>query len=195
MHAIRRVLPRVLPRAIPGAIPRAVVVALIAGLGAAGCALPDHQNALRLSSESLAQRRLQTRYFETSDEHRLLTSATAVLQDLGFTIDDSESGFGLVVGSKQRDATEVGQVVVAILVAVFTGAWMPTDDEQLMRASVVTRPIGEEGEWTAVRVTFQRVVWNTDGHVTKSESMTDPAFYQAFFARLSKAIFLQAHAI
>ncbi len=118
-----------------------------------------------------------------------------MLQDLGFTIDDSESGFGLVVGSKRRDATEVGQVLVAILVVALTGAWMPTDDEQLMRASVVTRPIGDEGEQTAVRVTFQRVVWNTEGRVTQSESMTDPAFYQAFFSRLSKAIFLQAHAI
>ena len=184
-----------IPRAIPRAVRTVTVVVLIAGLGAASCALPNHKNALQLTSESLEQRRLQTRYFETSDEHRLLTSATAVLQDLGFTIDDSESGFGLVVGSKQRDATEVGQVVVAILVAALTGAWMPTDDEQLMRASVVTRPIGDERERTAVRVTFQRIVWNTEGRVTQSESMTDPAFYQAFFARLSKAIFLQAHAI
>jgi hypothetical protein len=72
---------------------------------------------------------------------------------------------------------------------------MPTDDEQLMRASVVTRPIGDTGSRTAVRVTFQRIVWNTEGRVTHAESMTDPAFYQDFFTKLSKSVFLQAHAI
>ena len=176
-------------------IRKAIVILLALGLGTAGCSQSTHKHALKLSSESLEQRRLQTRYFDTTDEIRLLTSVTAVLQDFGFTIDDSESGFGLVVASKQRDASEVGQIVVAILVAAFTGAWMPTDDEQLMRASVVTRPIGDTGQRTAVRVTFQRIVWNTEGRVTHSESMVDPAFYQEFFAKLSKAVFLQAHAI
>lgn len=174
---------------------KAIVVLLALGVATAGCFQTASKDALKLSSESLDQRRLQTRYFETSDELRLLTSGTAVLQDLGFTIDDTESGFGLVVGSKQRDASEVGQIVVAVVVAVFTGAWMPTDDRQLMRASVVTRPIGEAGNRTAVRVTFQRIVWNTDGRVTHAESMSEPAYYQEFFARLSKAVFLQAHAI
>ena len=174
---------------------KAVVVVLALGLGVAGCSQSPPRHPLQLSSESLEQRRLQTRYFDTPDELRLLTSVSAVLQDLGFTVDDSETGFGLVVGSKQRDASEVGQIVVADLVAVFTGAVMPTDDRQLMRASVVTRPIGDRGERTAVRVTFQRIVWNTEGRVTHAESMTDPAFYREFFASLSKAVFLRAHAI
>jgi hypothetical protein len=72
---------------------------------------------------------------------------------------------------------------------------MPTDKEQRMRASVVTRPIGERGEYIAVRVTFQRIVWNTQGQVTTSESLTDPKIYQEFFDKLSKAIFLEAQEI
>jgi hypothetical protein len=176
-------------------IRKAIVVLLALGVATAGCSQSTHKNALKLSSESLEQRRLQTRYFDTSDEIRLLTSVTAVLQDFGFSIEESESGFGLVVASKRRDASEVGQIVVAIVVAALTGSWMPTDDEQLMRASVVTRPIGDTGNRTAIRVTFQRIVWNTEGRVTHAESMADSAFYQEFFAKLSKAVFLQAHAI
>ncbi len=172
-----------------------IVVTLTLGVATGGCVQITPKDALSLNSESLEQRQLQTRYFDTPEEIRLLTAVTAVLQDLGFTHDDSETGFGIVVASKQRDAREVGQIVVAIFVAALTGTWMPTDDEQLMRASVVTRPIGDTGERTAVRVTFQRIVWNTEGQVTHAESLTKPAFYQEFFARLSKAVFLQAHAL
>ena len=172
-----------------------IVVTLTLGVATGGCVQITPKDALRLNSESLEQRQLQTRYFDTPEEIRLLTAVTAVLQDLGFTHDDSASGLGLVVASKKRDASEFWQIGMAIIVAAFTGAWIPTDDEQLMRASVVTRPIGDTGERTAVRVTFQRIVWNTEGQVTHAESLTKPAFYQEFFAKLSKAVFLQAHAL
>jgi hypothetical protein len=118
-----------------------------------------------------------------------------VLQDLGFNLDESETKLGLVVASKDRDATEAGQVVGAILIAVLIGASVPIDKRQKIRASLVTRPIGESGDKTAVRVTFQRVVWNTAGQISKSEALTEPELYQEFFSKLSKSVFLEAHEI
>lgn len=64
-----------------------------------------------------------------------------------------------------------------------------------MRASVVTRPYGEENRYTSVRVTFQRVVWNTAGQISRSEALEDPEIYQGFFDKLSKSIFLEAQNI
>lgn len=64
-----------------------------------------------------------------------------------------------------------------------------------MRACVVTRPVGEHGEYVAVRVTFQRVVRNTQNQITICESLTDPQIYQEFFDKLSKSIFLEAQGI
>ena len=90
---------------------------------------------------------------------------------------------------------KAGQQVAAVAVALLGGGYMPTDKEQKMRASVVTRPVGEDGEYIAVRVTFQRIVWNTQGLVTKSESLGDPEIYQEFLGKLSKAIFLEAQEI
>ena len=48
------------------------------------------KEALTLSSESLKDRQLQTRIFEDIDEVKLLTACAAVLQDLGYTINESE---------------------------------------------------------------------------------------------------------
>jgi len=46
-----------------------------------------------------------------------------------------------------------------------------------------------------VRVTFQRIVWDEQGRVSRSESLEDPELYQEFFFKLSKAVFLEAHGI
>jgi len=160
----------------------------------AGCqTIP--KDALTLSPESLAQRQMQTRKYETNDEAKILVSCAGLLQDMGFNLDESESKLGLITSSKMRSAENAGQIAGAILVALLGGGAMPIDKEQKMRASVVTRPVGKHGEHIAVRVTFQRIVWNTQGQVTKSESLIDPDIYQEFFGKLSKSIFLEGQAI
>lgn len=160
----------------------------------AGCqTIP--KDALTLSPESLANRQMQTRKYETKDEGEVLAACAGLLQDMGFNIDESETNLGLITASKQRSAKNAGQIAAAVLVAALGGGVMAVDKEQKMRASVVTRPIGDERNYIAVRVTFQRIVWNTEGKVTKSESIIEPAVYQEFFDKLSKAIFLEGQEI
>lgn len=153
------------------------------------------KDALTLSPESLAERQMQTRKYETKDEAKILAACAGLLQDMGFNIDESETQLGLIASSKMRSAENAGQMTAAILVAVLGGGAMPVDKEQKMRACVVTRPTGEQENYVAARVTFQRIVWNTHGQVTKSESIIDPAIYQEFFEKLSKAIFLEGQEI
>jgi hypothetical protein len=148
-----------------------------------------------LSPESLAQRQMQTRKYETKDEASILAASAGLLQDMGFNIDESETRLGLISTSKMRSAVNAGQVAGAVLVALLGGGAMAIDDKQTMRASVITRPVGEQGEYVAVRVTFQRVVWNNHGQVTKSESIIDAGIYQEFFEKLSKSIFLEGQMI
>lgn len=153
------------------------------------------KDALSLSPESLAQRQIQTRKYETKDEAKILTACAGLLQDLGFSIDESETKLGVITSSKMRSAVNAAQITTAVFYTLLTGVPMSTDKEQKMRASVITRPVGENGEYIAVRVTFQRIVWNTQGQVTVSESLTDPKLYQEFFDKLSKSIFLEAQGI
>lgn len=174
---------------------RLTVAVFLVGAVLAGCEQTIPKEALKLTEKSLEQRQAQTRRFDTADEAELLSASAAVLQDLGFNLDESETRLGLVVASKERDATETGQVIGAILLAVLTGVPMPIDKVQKIRASLVTRPFDESGEGTAVRITFQRIVWNSNRQISKTEALTDPELYQRFFEKLSKAVFLEAHEI
>lgn len=167
------------------------IIALFLLISMAGCAtIPA--DALKLSPESLKERQLQTRVFETPDEVKVLAACTALLQDLGFNIDETESKLGLVVGSKDRSAVSAGQVFFAILLTGLSGTPVPWDRNQKMRASVVTKTIGDDEKRVAVRVTFQRIVWNTNNQVSRREGLTDPKIYQEFFDKLSKSLFLEA---
>jgi len=138
-----------------------------------------------------AQRVMQSRRYETGDETQVLKASGALLMDLGFTVDKSEESLGVLVASKNRTAVETGQVVLALFLAALSGTDVPYDDHQKLRASVVTHPAQQRS--IVVRVTFQRIVWDTHGNISKREQLNNPEDYQEFFEKLSKALFLEAH--
>jgi hypothetical protein len=168
---------------------------LLGAFSLSGCQTKIPKEALELTPQSLEMRQLQTRYFDTKDEQTLLVSSAGLLQDLGFNIEESETGLGYILGSKERDATNAAQITGAVLVALLGGGAMPVDKTQTMRACIVTHPYGEKKERIAVRVTFQRIVWNTQGQATTRECIENPEVYQEFFSKLSKAVFLEANQI
>ena len=137
----------------------AICVPAFLGLCLISCQPRVPKDALALSPESLQDRQMQTRTFETTDEKMLLTASAQLLQDLGYTIDESEVPCGVIVASRDRDVTNTGQVVGSILLAVLTGAATPVDRNQKVLASCVTKPLDDKR--IAVRITFQHMVWNT----------------------------------
>lgn len=167
-----------------------------------GCQTDDLQQqkaALTLTSDSMAQRQMQTRRFDTKDETAILSATSAVLQDLGFTIEETSVKSGLIVGSKDRDAIETqqvtGQVFMAALVSALGGHSDPQWDQmQKIRVSIVTRP-SADGAAVVVRVTFQRIVWNNKRQISRVEPIDDVVIHQKFFDSLSEAVFLEAHQI
>lgn len=153
--------------------------------------------ALTLTAESLARHDMQMRRFDARDDKPILMASIAVLQDLGFTIEETNGAVGLVVGAKDRDAVEAGQVAgqlfLAALVAAAGGKANPVWDHiQKIRVSIITKPAANRAG-VVVKVNFQRVVWNTMNRISQAESLDDPVIHQQFFDRLSKAVFLEAH--
>lgn len=176
------------------AFSRLAFLVVLVSIGAllTGCPRqPVPPEALQLTPNSLKERQLQTRRFDTLEENKILSASASVLQDLGFNIDESETDLGLIVCSKQRDATSPGQIAGAVFVALFTGVAMSVDKYQIIRASLVTCPISDKS--TAVRITFQRVIYNTRNQISRAEPIIDAKIYKEFFEKLSKSIFLEAH--
>jgi hypothetical protein len=160
-----------------------------------GCATTIPPEALKFNPDTLANRQLQARKFDAKNEKELLSAAAAVLQDLGFNLDESAPGIGVLVGSKKRDARDSGQIAGQIMMGLLFGAAaMSIDSEQLIRASLVTKP-AENGNGFILRVTFQRVVWNQNKQVSKIEAINDLETYKGFFDKLSKSVFLEAQNI
>jgi len=169
-------------------------------LSLVGC-VTTPKGFLKASEKSLENRQLQMRQYDTKDETKIITSVAGVLQDLGFTLDDSETDLGLVVASKKADAVSGGQMTVAFLADVLSAAggvysnnMTRCDKEQKVRASVITQP-SLDGSKIAVRVTFQRIVWNMSNQISRVETIVEPQIYEKFYVALSKAIFLEAEKI
>lgn len=165
------------------------VLLLLAGCGG----IPA--GALRLGPDSAANREMQTRAFRTSRESDVLAASAAVLQDLGFTLDESETKLGVLVASKERSAVNAFEVTLATLEKIRTLGLGDSryQKRQVIRASLVVRPAppGAVREH-AVRVTFQRRVYDNYGGVVIAQPLNDPSLYQEFYARLGQSVALEA---
>ena len=156
----------------------------------------------QLTPESARNREMQIRLFETRDEKELLSASAAVLQDLGFQVEESVQEVGFLRATKERSAREYGQDIGRFFVFVLSlgKLIMPVDLHQKIAATLIARPVNPEATRHEVRILFYRVVWKGDGqadrnHIPpgqqKMEMLRDPVMYQQFFNKLSKAVFLE----
>jgi hypothetical protein len=168
------------------------LMSILVALAILACQKGVPREALMFTPESLADRQLQTRVFETNNENKLLGASAALLQDLGFTIEESEVKCGVIVCSKDRNVTEFYDVGLSIIASLFFIDYEYATKQKVL-ASLVTRPLVENR--IAVRISFQHLVWDTKKDLIKNERVNEPEIYQEFFSKLSKSVFLTAHEI
>ena len=176
------------------------VLIFMATIFICGCAATS-SNLFKPAVSSLQARQVEMKQFEIKDEFRVLSATAAVLQDMGFTLTEVEKKLGLIVASKERDATVPGQIAMAAFIDILgaaggssSNAMQSIDAVQTILVSCVTKR-NLEGNKVAVRVTFQRVVFNRMNQVSRLETIKDPKVYEGFFDKLSKSIFLEADKI
>jgi hypothetical protein len=180
---------------------------LVVAVLSVGCTTPtEPADFFQLTPESRQNRAMQTRLFETKDQLELLSASAAVLQDLGFQVEESVKEVGFLRATKERSAREYGQDITRFFVWLVSLGHliMPVDLHQKIAATLVARPINPDATRQEVRILFYRVVWKGDGQSDrnyippgeqKMEMIRDPVLYQQFFAKLSKAVFLEGFTI
>lgn len=157
------------------------------------CGCVSYDNYYKLDEQYLARRQLETRRYETDNEEMLLLSSAQVLQDLGFTLDESETKLGLITANKNREAGSTGQKVGMIFLAAIAGTQAIYDVEQKIYVTLVSTKSHDNAGYN-VRVEFARIIWNNQKNA-RVEKIEEPEIYQDFFAKLSQSVFLTANNI
>ncbi len=160
------------------------------------------KNAFRLTETALDTRQIQTREFDSIDDNAILSASVAVLQDMGYTIDEIEKELGVLSASKQADATSdvamIGSIAadaVKCLITIGLGCTGNTyggiDDIQEIRLTLVSRAQQENERNVSVRITIQRITWDKRGRLSEQETVNDQDVYVALYNKLSTAVFLE----
>ncbi len=174
-------------------------IAALLLLGALAACEEPNKVALRLGAppeSAVKMREFEMRRFEGVRAEALLVAGAATLQDLGFTVTETEPDIGVLVASKQRDAKEIGQVALAwaLTVAAAIGgvASNPVyDEKQSIHVTLVVSPAAG-GTAEDVRVSFDRYITNNLGQLWRTELVDDPKIYSEFYDRMSQSVHLGA---
>jgi len=164
------------------------------------------KDAFRLSESALETRAMQTREYTDVSDTAILSASTAVLQDMGYAIDEIEQPLGVLSASKRADATtgikafgslarDGVRCIFTFLQACDGKHYSKLDDVQEIRLTLVSRPQLENEDDVAVRITIQRVIWDKKGRLSEQQTITDSEVYAAFFEKMSKAVFLEQEGV
>jgi hypothetical protein len=166
---------------------------ICSALSITACAPQIPEGALDLSTQTVQIRQLQTRTFKDKKLTDVLSAGVGVMQDFGIKITATDKKLGLIVGEKITDATHTGEVVGMVLLAALAGTQPTWSETQKLRSSLFVRKIADDK--IELRITFQNVTWNNHGQISSAKTIEEPNFYQDFFAKLSKAAFLEEYKI
>jgi hypothetical protein len=108
-----------------------------------------------------------------------------VLQDMGFIIKSGDLDLGLLTAAKDTDVENKASAVLLTLLAGSEARWTKNS---IIEA---TANISDFGEQCRVRANFQFKSFDNRGNVVKIQQIQDEQWYQDFFAKVDKGIFIQ----
>ena len=144
----------------------------------------------------LERRNIETRIFDTQNTKELLVASAQLLQDMGYTITESDADIGVITATKMREAgSKVGKVALEVLAILdrHNNQQPVYEDKQKFFVSIVNTKTKDRKVRT--RVTFARITYDNLGSVMRIEKLKDTKLYQEFFDKLSQSVFLTANNI
>jgi hypothetical protein len=150
-----------------------------------GCAAPE----VKPEQSQLQIREFQSRTFETKDTKMVLKAMLNVLQDDGFIVKNADADLGLLTATKEVDVTDTN----AKAWSQFGSALSGKPGAAYRKNSIIeaSANISGYGSQTKVRINFQKKVFDNKGGVIEVAPIVESLYYQAFFAKVDKGVFLQ----
>lgn len=143
------------------------------------------RNSAEIPLTQLQVREIQTREFDTKDSKLVTKSMMNVLQDDGFILKNVVSDLGLISAEKSLDIEKDGDAFRARMIWGREATWAK---QEIVAASA---NVSEFGNKVRVRVTFQSQKIDNFGRSITTTTILDSSFYQEFFEKVGKGIFIQ----
>jgi hypothetical protein len=157
-------------------------LAVLFVMGASGCALqqppPPRKTQLEL-------REIQTRVYADRYSKSVMKALINALLDDGYMVRNADKDLGFISASKEADVTDSREQFWARFV---DGQYARYKKNVTIEASANVTEFGNE---TKVRVTFQSKIVDNFGSPVATESIEDPFYYQDFFTRVDKSLFIE----
>lgn len=130
-------------------------------------------------------REFQTRSYDANDSKMVIKAMLNVLQDDGFIVKNAVLDLGLLSAEKTVDVEEW---LDAFMAALFEGA-----NARWKKAAIIecTANVSEFGNIIKVRVNFQLKMLDNKGGIMEVKQIDDVKYYEDFFQKVDKGIFLQ----
>lgn len=172
---------------------------------AAALLLPACTTTVQPPKTQLEIREFQTRTFDTADHKLVMKAMLNVLQDDGYVVKNAVVELGLITAAKEIDVAPgrsgsdgglLGGLGGTVVFGggpggVIFGGNQPPPTYKKTEVRDFTGNVSEFGAQTKVRVSFQRKLLDNRGDVVEVEPIDDATFYQDFFSRMDKSLFLQ----
>ena len=137
-----------------------------------------------IQSSQLQTRAFQTRSYDSAETKMVMKAVMHTLQDDGYIVKQANVDLGLLTAQKELDVVdEIEELVVTIL----AGSDARYKKNAIIEASA---NVSDFGANTRVRINFQKKVMNNAGGVVTVKQVDDLKFYQEFFTKVDKAIFI-----
>jgi len=133
----------------------------------------------------LQVREFQTRSFDTNNTNEVMSAVVEAFQDQGFMVKNVVPQVGLVSASREVDVEDKNEAFFQSFMFGPNARW---GKNAIIEATANVKTIAGK---TKIRTNFQEKVMNNHGGVDHINTIEDPRFYQDFFDKIGKSIFIE----
>ena len=161
------------------------------------CTIVNTYQAPDAPKTQLQTRQVQTREFDTNNVKLIMKAVINVLQDDGFIVKNAQLDLGLLTAQKEIDLSQSRGNSNDFWSEFFKGIdrnrSRNSTDLTFSKIKIVESSvnISEFGKQTKVRANFQVKVLDNLGNPKEVYQVEDAKFYQDFFVKVDKGVFIQ----